>query len=44
MWDLEKMELEAESMGSIAPWTNPDANDDIIPGFDSEGRMQIGGR
>mmetsp|Transcript_11306 Transcript_11306/g.16108 ORF Transcript_11306/g.16108 Transcript_11306/m.16108 type:complete len:538 (-) Transcript_11306:353-1966(-) len=43
IFDLERMELEAESMGENAPWTNPDAPDDLIPGFDSKGRMQVGG-
>lgn len=43
IFDLERMEIEAERMGDRAPWTNPDKPDDYIPGFDSEGRMQIGG-
>ena len=44
IFDLEKMELEAMQRGDHAPWTNPDADDDsFIPGFDSKGRMQIGG-
>jgi hypothetical protein len=37
------MELEAEQMGEAAPWTNPDANDDLMPGFDMDGKMKIGG-
>jgi hypothetical protein len=37
------MEIEAERMGERAPWTNPDANDDILPGFDATGKMRIGG-
>jgi hypothetical protein len=37
------MEIEAERMGETAPWTNPDASDDTIPGFDASGRMKIGG-
>lgn len=43
IFDLEQMEIEAERAGETAPWTNPDANDDIIPGFDASGRMKIGG-
>ena len=43
IFDLEQMELEAESRGEHAPWTNPDAPDDFIPGFDAEGKMRIGG-
>lgn len=42
IFDLERMEIEAESMGDQAPWTNPDA-EDFIPGFDTDGRMQVGG-
>lgn len=44
IFDLERMELDAESRGEHAPWSNPDADDDIIPGFDASGRMQIGGK
>lgn len=43
IFDLERMELEAEQMGETAPWTNPDANDDLMPGFDMDGKMKIGG-
>jgi hypothetical protein len=44
IFDLERMEIEAERMGDQAPWTNPNADDDtFIPGFDKDGRMQIGG-
>lgn len=44
IFDLEKMELEAEARGEHAPWTNPDADDDMfLPGFDAKGRMKIGG-
>ncbi|KAL7555531.1 hypothetical protein ACA910_006119 [Epithemia clementina (nom. ined.)] len=44
IFDLERMEIEAERMGEIAPWANPDADDDmLIPGFDKDGRMKIGG-
>lgn len=44
IFDLEQMELEAESRGESAPWTNPDADDDmLIPGFDAQGKMKIGG-
>jgi len=44
IFDLETMEIEAERMGGRAPWTNPDGGDDILPGFDKGGRMQIGGQ
>eukprot|EP00980_Cylindrotheca_fusiformis_P026204 scaffold15514_cov129-Cylindrotheca_fusiformis.AAC.12 len=44
IFDLEQMELEAAANGEHAPWTNPDGDDDMfLPGFDSEGKMQIGG-
>jgi hypothetical protein len=43
IFDLEQMEIEAERMGGRAPWTNANADDDIIPGFDKDGKMQIGG-
>lgn len=44
IFDLERMEIEAERMGETAPWANPNSNDDmLIPGFDAEGRMQVGG-
>lgn len=43
IFDLEQMEIEAERMGGRAPWTNENADDDMIPGFDKDGRMQIGG-
>jgi len=44
IFDLERMEIEAERNGERAPWTNPDADDDmLLPGFDSKGRMQVGG-
>lgn len=42
IFDLERMEIQAEQMGEAAPWSNPNA-DDILPGFDSEGRMSVGG-
>jgi hypothetical protein len=45
IFDLEKMELEAEARGGHAPWTNPDADEDMfLPGFDGQGRMKIGGQ
>ena len=44
IFDLERMEIEAERMGGRAPWTNPYGGDDILPGFDKDGRMQIGGQ
>lgn len=43
IFDLEQMELEAESRGEHAPWTNPDEEEMLLPGFDAQGRMQIGG-
>jgi hypothetical protein len=44
IFDLEQMELEAESRGDHAPWTNPGADDDMfLPGFDAQGKMKIGG-
>lgn len=43
IFDLETMEIEAERMGETAPWANPDAPDDVMPGFDASGKMQIGG-
>jgi hypothetical protein len=43
IFDLETLEIEAERRGETAPWANPD-NDDILPGFDGEGRMKIGGQ
>lgn len=45
IFDLERMEIEAERNGEHAPWTNPSADDDMfLPGFDSKGRMQVGGQ
>lgn len=41
IFDLETMEIEAERMGDKAPWTTD--GDDILPGFDTDGRMKIGG-
>lgn len=43
IFDLETMEIDAERRGEQAPWTNPDAPDDFIEGFDASGRMQVGG-
>jgi len=44
IFDLETMELEAEARGEHAPWTNPDADDEMfLPGFDGQGKMKIGG-
>jgi hypothetical protein len=43
IFDLERMEIEAEQMGEVAPWANPDAGDEMMPGFDSNGKMKIGG-
>ena len=44
IFDLETMEIEAERMGSRAPWTNEEMGDDILPGFDADGKMQVGGQ
>ncbi len=44
IFDLERMELEAEANGETAPWANPnDDGDMLLPGFDASGKMQIGG-
>lgn len=42
IFDLETLEIEAERRGETAPWANPN-NDDILPGFDKDGKMRIGG-
>jgi hypothetical protein len=42
IFDLEAMEIEAERRGESTPWGNPNM-DDILPGFDKDGRMSIGG-
>lgn len=43
IFDLERLELEAASRGETAPWANDDDDEDLIPGFDASGKMQIGG-
>lgn len=43
VFDLERMEIEAERMGEQAPWTDPNADDFLMPGFDASGKMQVGG-
>lgn len=43
IFDLETLEIEAERRGETAPWANPDAGDELIPGFDADGKMQVGG-
>jgi len=43
IFDLETMEIDAERRGENAPWTNPDGSDDILPGFDLDGKMSVGG-
>lgn len=44
IFDLERMELEAEANGETAPWANPnDDGDMLLPGFDAQGKMKIGG-
>lgn len=42
IFELEQMEIQAEQMGEAAPWANPN-EDDVLPGFDSTGRMKVGG-
>jgi hypothetical protein len=42
IFDLETLEIEAERMGETAPWANENG-DDILPGFDVDGKMKIGG-
>jgi hypothetical protein len=44
IFDLETLEIEAERRGEVAPWANPDANDDLLPGFGPDGKMRIGGQ
>jgi hypothetical protein len=44
IFDLETLEIEAERRGESAPWANPDAIDDILPGFGPDGKMRIGGQ
>ena len=43
IFDLEQLEIEAERNGEVAPWTNPNNDDMFMPGFDKDGKMQIGG-
>jgi hypothetical protein len=44
IFDLETMEIDAERHGSRAPWANEnDDSDMMMPGFDAQGKMQIGG-
>lgn len=43
IFDLETLEIEAERNGEVAPWANPGADDISMPGFDKDGKMQIGG-
>lgn len=42
IFDLETLEIDAEQRGETAPWGNAE-NDDILPGFDTSGKMRIGG-
>lgn len=42
IFDLERMEIEAERMGETAPWA-VGASEDILPGFDADGKMRVGG-
>jgi hypothetical protein len=45
IFDLETMEIEAERQGTTAPWANGEGGeaDMMMPGFDSQGKMKIGG-
>ncbi|KAL7436674.1 hypothetical protein ACHAXH_009343 [Discostella pseudostelligera] len=43
IFDLEQLEIEAERRGETAPWANPNAGDELFPGFGPDGKMQIGG-
>lgn len=43
IFDLETLEIEAERRGETAPWANPDGGDELIPGFNKDGKMQVGG-
>jgi len=42
IFDLETLELDAEQRGESAPWANEN-DDDILPGFGTDGRMKVGG-
>mmetsp|Transcript_26063 Transcript_26063/g.29789 ORF Transcript_26063/g.29789 Transcript_26063/m.29789 type:complete len:525 (+) Transcript_26063:29-1603(+) len=42
IFDLETLEIDAERRGDTAPWAEG-ASDDILPGFDTSGKMKIGG-
>jgi hypothetical protein len=44
IFDLETLEIEAERRGETAPWAVGADDSEIMPGFDRDGRMQIGGR
>jgi len=43
VFDLEKMELQAESQGEKAPWASDSDDDMLLPGFGADGKMQVGG-
>jgi hypothetical protein len=43
IFDLETMEIHAERTGERAPWASEADDDSFLPGFDSKGRMQVGG-
>lgn len=44
IFDLETMEIEAERIGGKAPWATDNPEEDtLIPGFDVDGKMQVGG-
>ncbi|VEU36107.1 unnamed protein product [Pseudo-nitzschia multistriata] len=44
IFELEQMELEAEANGEKAPWASDKDDDDmLLPGFDAQGKMTIGG-
>lgn len=42
IFDLERLEIEAERMGETAPWAEG-ASEDLLPGFDADGKMTVGG-
>jgi len=42
IFDLETLEIDAEQRGETAPWANEN-DDDILPGFNKDGQMRIGG-
>lgn len=43
IFDLETLEIDAEQRGETAPWANANGGDELMPGFDMDGKMQVGG-